>query len=125
MLITGQALFAFVDLKDPFVPACIEGEEQLGPVLSLLAARPFDFLLLFYTPHTQENAALTREEVGRRHPKCNVMMHQLPVADAKDYSSVMGPLAREVRSIADSCEARRTTSVCPAERPKCERPGSY
>jgi DNA-binding NtrC family response regulator len=99
MLITGQTLFAFVDLKDPFVPAGIEGEEQPGPVLSLLAARPFDFLFLFYTPHTQENAAATREEVVRRHPKCHVMMHQLPVSDPKDYSSLMGRLAREVRSI--------------------------
>ncbi len=100
MLITGQCLFAFVDLKDPFMPSGIAGEEQPGPVLSLLAARPFDFLFLFHTPHTRENAAATGREVTQRHPRCQVDLRELPVSDPKDYSSLMGSLARQVRSIA-------------------------
>ena len=64
MLKTGQSLFAFVDPKDPFVPTGVEGEEQPGPILSLLAARQFDFLFLFHTPHTRENAEATREVGG-------------------------------------------------------------
>jgi transcriptional regulator with GAF, ATPase, and Fis domain len=99
MLITGRTLFAFVDLKDPFMPSEIAGEDQPGPILSLMAARQFDFLFLFHTPHTRTNATATHEEVRRRYEKCHVMIHELPVSDPKDYSGLMGRLAREVRQI--------------------------
>jgi len=99
MTITGQTLFAFVDPKDPFMLSEIEGEGQPGPILSMLAAKPFDFLFLFHTPHTRQNASATASESQRRHPKCQVSMHELPVSDPKDYSSLMGHLARVVRSV--------------------------
>jgi len=99
MLITGRTLFAFVDPKDPFMPSEIAGEDQPGPILSLMAARPFDFLFLFHTPHTRSNALVTRDEVERRYEKCHVMIHELSVSDPKDYSGLMGRLAREVRQI--------------------------
>lgn len=99
MLIANKALFAFVDLKDPFMPSGIEGEEQPGPILSLLSARQFDFLFLFHTPHTRENAAATEREASQRHPSCQITLHELPVSDPKDYSSLMGRLARQIRSI--------------------------
>ena len=99
MLITGRTLFAFVDPKDPFMPSEIAGEDQPGPILSLTAARPFDFLFLFHTPHTRTNARSTQEEVRRRHEKCHVTLQELPVSDPKDYSGLMGRLAHEVRQI--------------------------
>jgi hypothetical protein len=34
-----------------------------------------------------------------RHPACGVNLNPLPVSDPKDYSAVMGALARQVRSI--------------------------
>jgi len=81
------------------MPTPVAGEEQAGPVLSLMAARTFDFLFLFFTPHTQPNAEATSLEVSKRYPKCQVMTHQLPVSDPKDYSSLMGRLARQVRDL--------------------------
>jgi transcriptional regulator with AAA-type ATPase domain len=105
MLISGRTLFAFVDPKNPFMPSEVAGEEQPGPILSMMAARQFDFLFLFHTPHVRENAEATREEVARRHPKCVVMTHELPVADPKNYSLLMGHLARKVREIARSSES--------------------
>ncbi len=99
MLISGRTLFAFVDPKDPFMPSEIAGEDQPGPILSLMAARQFDFLFLFHTPHTRTNAIATHEEVRRRHEKCRVTIRELPVSDPKDYSALMGRLAREVRQI--------------------------
>jgi hypothetical protein len=97
MSLTGDTLFAFVDPKDPFTPSEVAGEDLPGPILSLLAARHFDSLLLFHTPHTQSNAELTEAEVRIRFPGCTLVMRQLPISDPKDYSSVMGSLAREVR----------------------------
>lgn len=111
MLITGRTLFAFVDPKDPFMPSEVAGEDQPGPILSLLAARRFDFLFLFHTPHTRSNALATRDEVEHRYEKCHVMIHELPVSDPKDYSGLMGRLAREVRQITDLSRGAEN-SVC-------------
>jgi DNA-binding NtrC family response regulator len=99
MLITGQTLFAFVDLKDPFTPGEVAGEELTGPILSLMGARHFNFLFLFCTPQTRENAEATRREVEHRQQDCHVTLHELPVSDPKDYSALMGQLARQVREI--------------------------
>jgi DNA-binding NtrC family response regulator len=98
MTITGRTLFAFVDPKDPFMSSGIEGEGLPGPILSILAARPFESLVLFNTPHTRTNAAAASAEVRRRHPACNLTVHELQISDPKDYSALMGRLAREVRS---------------------------
>src|SRR6266568_1584581 len=92
-----NSLFAFVDLKDPFTPGEIAGEELPGPILSIMSAKQFGFLLLFHTPHTRENAVATKTEVSRRYPRCRVFAHELPISDPKDYSSLMGRLARLVR----------------------------
>src|SRR5216684_3544185 len=94
-----NSLFAFVDLKDPFTPGEIAGEELPGPILSIMSAKQFDSLFLFHTPHTRENALATKTEVSRRYPECSVAMYHLPVSDPKDYSSVMGHLAKIVRKL--------------------------
>jgi transcriptional regulator with AAA-type ATPase domain len=97
MMMSGKTLFAFVDPKDPFMPGDIAGEDQPGPILSLMDARQFDTILLFHTPHMRENADATRGEVARLYPRCCVTVTELPVSDPKDYSSLMGHLARRVR----------------------------
>jgi len=99
MLITGKVLFAFVDPKDPFMPSAVAGEEQLGPILSILSARRFDFLLLFYTPHTRKAAEETRRAVEMRYSACMVMPHEIPVSDPNDCSPLMNNLSLEVRQI--------------------------
>jgi DNA-binding NtrC family response regulator len=96
----SKTIFAFIDLKDPFMAAEIVGEERPGPILSLLEARRFDNLNLFYTPALKEHAEATHRELGQRHPGCELALYELPIADPKDYSAVMGSLAREVRQIA-------------------------
>jgi transcriptional regulator with AAA-type ATPase domain len=94
-----QTLFAFIDLKDPYAAAEIAGEMAPGPVLSILAARPFTHAFLFHTPQTRENAAATLREIAERHPGCRVELRSLRVSDPKDYSAIMGALGREVRGI--------------------------
>lgn len=77
----------------------VADEQGPGPILSITGARKFDFLFLFHTPHTRANAQATCREVECRHPGCKVTIHELPISDPKDYSSVMGRLAREVQRI--------------------------
>src|SRR5690349_8367223 len=45
-------LFAFVDPKDPFTAGELADEPLPGPLLSILAARPFTDAFLFHTPQT-------------------------------------------------------------------------
>src|ERR1700674_2033587 len=102
---TKKKLFAFVDLKDPFTPSAIAGEELPGPILSILSAKRFDSVLLFHTPQTRETAFATMTEIARRHTGCLVKLQQLPVSDPKDYSSVMGGLWRYCRDSLRRSEA--------------------
>src|SRR6266436_2214378 len=94
-----NSLFAFVDLKDPFTPGEIAGEELPGPILSIMSVKQFGSLFLFHTPHARENAVSTTQEVARRYPECRVSVHELPVPDAKDYSALMGRVSRLVRDL--------------------------
>ena len=104
--IGGDSLFSFVDLKDPFTPSEVAGEDLLGPILSLMGARQFEFLFLFHTPHTRNNALATESEVSRRYPDCRVRLHELPVSDPKDYSAVMARLTRAVRDLVGQVSTR-------------------
>ena len=94
-----NSLFAFVDPKDPFTPGEIAGEQLPGPILSIMSAKQFRHLFLFHTPHTREHAVATEKEVSSRYPECQIVVNELPVSDPKDYSSVMGRLARTVRRL--------------------------
>lgn len=94
-----NSLFAFVDPKDPFTPGEIAGEQLPGPILSIMSAKQFRHLFLFHTPHTREHAVATEREVSSRYPECQIVVNELPVSDPKDYSSVMGRLARTVRRL--------------------------
>ena len=93
------------------MPSPVAGEEQPGPILSILSARQFDFLFLFFTPHTRSNAEETRREVEKRYPDCHLCPREIPVSDPKDYSSLMGKLAREVREIVRTSRGA-DNSVC-------------
>ena len=104
--VSESSLFSFVDLKDPFSPSEIAGEDLPGPILSLIGARKFDFLFLFHTPHTRNNALETEREILLRCPDCRVSLHQLPVSDPKDYSFVMARLTREVRELVNQVRTR-------------------
>jgi DNA-binding NtrC family response regulator len=106
--VSGSSLFSFVDLKDPFSPSEIAGEDLPGPILSLVGARKFDILFLFHTPHTRNNALETKREILLRCPDCRVGLHELPVSDPKDYSMVMARLTREVRDLVGQISTRNT-----------------
>src|SRR5216684_1422249 len=94
-----NSLFAFVDPKDPFTPGEVAGEQLPGPILSIMSAKQFGHLFLFHTPHTREHAVATQKEVSDRYPECQIVVNELTVSDPKDYSSVMGRLARTVRRL--------------------------
>jgi DNA-binding NtrC family response regulator len=101
-----NSLFAFVDLKDPFAPGEVAGEELPGPILSIMDAKQFSSVNLFHTPHTRENALATKAEATQRYPACTVKLIELPIADPKNYSSLMGHLGAFVRKMGLLWQAR-------------------
>jgi transcriptional regulator with AAA-type ATPase domain len=116
-------LFAFVDLTDPFFSGGeIAGEELPGPILSILSARKFGSLFLFHTPHTRENALATVKEVTARYPDCQVTLHELPVSNPKDYSSLMGSLCRQLRDLAVAQNQTLLLEKIPAGIPDATEP---
>lgn len=86
------SLFAFVDLKDPFAPGELAEEQFPGPILSILSAKKFDSIFLFYTPHTRKNAKETEAEALQRYPDCRITLHEIPVPDPKNYRMLIGLL---------------------------------
>src|SRR5436190_19561275 len=94
-----NSLFAFVDPNDPFTPNEIVGEELPGPILSILSAKQFSSVFLFYTPQTRGNAMATVAEAARMYRECHFRMQELPVSDPKDYSSLIGSLWRYGRNL--------------------------
>jgi len=101
-----KVLLTFTGFHDPFTMGLIEQEEQLGPILSLVAARPFDRVILFSTPSTAKNTSATRDVLVSLHPTVDVEVKDLPLEDPTDYLSILRGLRTHIRSI---CEG---TSPC-------------
>jgi transcriptional regulator with GAF, ATPase, and Fis domain len=96
-----KVLYAFVDLKDPFVAYEVFNEPLPGPVLSILASMPFDEVVLFHTPHTVEQTRGTRASILEKFPGCRIVIKEIPASDPKDYSILMGSLSRFIRDRSD------------------------
>jgi len=91
----ADSLFAFVDLKDPFTPSEIVGEDLPGPILSVMGWKRFESLFLFHTPHTKERARATESEVTRRFPEQEKRFKALPAHYREDGA---GQIRRETFS---------------------------
>jgi DNA-binding NtrC family response regulator len=94
-------LFAFVDLKDPFMQTAVLGEDRPGPILSILETRRFASVVMLYTGQTKANARGTEEWIKKRFPDCECLLRQLPVRDPKDYSALMSAATHAVRQVND------------------------
>src|SRR6266436_6763916 len=91
-------------------------EEQFpGPILSILSAKKFDRIFLFYTPHTRKNAQETEAEALQRYPGCRITLHELPISDPKNYRVLIGLLRGIVQKLAlrGGCGGARVMCVFP------------
>ena len=73
-----RVLFAFVDSRGPFMDREVAGEKFPGPVLSILSAKPFQRLVLFYGSSTIPQTGALQLAVSNRFPDCQLVAHQLP-----------------------------------------------
>ncbi len=95
------------------MPSAVAGEEECGPLLSLLAARQFDFVLLFFTAATHANAEELKREIASRSPSCKVLSYEIELSDPKDYLALVQDLVWRVLTIRNSllkCENSASVS---------------
>jgi DNA-binding NtrC family response regulator len=90
-----KILITFTGFNDPYSKSLVEGDEQPGPILSLLAARKFDRVILLSTPST---ATLT-EGTAKAVRGIDVSVRSLSLPDPTDYLAILRELRRECGAI--------------------------
>lgn len=92
-------LLTFTGYHDPYGSSVVEGQRQGGPILTVLAHRKIDFIVLFSTPGTKENTDNTKKAIYLLYPGCNVQIINIPLEDPTDYQKILMYLRRSVRQI--------------------------
>jgi len=96
-----DVLLTFTGFHDPFFQGLLDGEQQTGPILSLLSARPFDAVYLLSTPRTERHTKDTLEAIGRLHPTTCAVRTSVPLEDPTDYRQILAPLRSQAAEVQD------------------------
>lgn len=67
-------LLTFTGFHDPYFRGLVGQEEQAGPILSLLSARPFNQIYLFSTPSSEQITVKTKEVINSIYPGTDVQI---------------------------------------------------
>lgn len=96
-----RTLVAFIDIKDPYSPTSISGQEQTGPLLSLLRKQNYDRLFLLYPPYHQERNQRTQDALREEHPNLKIEGLECPIFDPTNYAEILNSLRPVVTDIAE------------------------
>jgi transcriptional regulator with PAS, ATPase and Fis domain len=86
-----KVLITFTGSNDPYSRSAVQGEEQAGPILSLVAARKFDRVILLSTP----KMARISDETAAAISGVEVTVRSLALPDPTDYLAILRELRRE------------------------------
>lgn len=103
---TGSTLLTFTGFHDPFHREPGGGPEQPGPVLSLLAERQFNRVVLLSTPSTLEISLRTEDAIRQRHQGLTVDRYHLQLPDPTDYSAILAGLRELQPDLIDGNDSR-------------------
>ncbi|MBF0314275.1 MAG: sigma 54-interacting transcriptional regulator [Oligoflexia bacterium] len=95
-------LLTFTGFHDPYSKSLIEGEEQPGPILSLLKCRLFEHVFLFNTPATINHSENTKEAIYSLYPKCKVHILDMNLLDPTSYKDIFSSLKHHVQGILEN-----------------------
>ena len=90
-----KVLLTFTGWNDPYSRPLVAGAEQRGPILSLLAARKFDRVVLFAT----HSMAVSTQETADAISGVEVLVRPLHLPDPTDYLAILRELRRECAAI--------------------------
>ena len=94
-----KVLLTFTGFHDPFALGLVGEEEQPGPILSLVGARPLDRVFLISTPATERHTEKTRDAIEKAHPKMAVEVLNFPLYDPTDYQAIIQELRKKIPPI--------------------------
>lgn len=95
-----KILLTFTGFHDPYSTDLV-GEEELGPILSLVRTVGFDRVVLFSTPNTAKNTAETASALHERHSGIVIESHEMSIVDPTDYVTIIHELRKHARSIVE------------------------
>ena len=87
-----RILFTFTGFHDPYAKSPIEGEEQPGPILTVLKHREFNRVVLFGTPRMVDVTRATVDAITDSMPEVTPDVVQLPLEDPTDYAQILAHL---------------------------------
>jgi len=94
-----ETLLTFVGFHDPYSLGLVEGEEQTGPILSLLGDQPFGRVILFDTPQTRSQTAATQSAIAERFPDVRTEVRDVAVKDPTDYLAILASLRGHLKDL--------------------------
>jgi len=86
-----KILLTCTGFHDPYTLG-LTGEEQAGPILTLVAEMSFNRIILFSTTGTIKNTAATQKSLATRHPNIKVEIRNLEINDPINYLHIIDAL---------------------------------
>ncbi|TAK86132.1 MAG: sigma-54-dependent Fis family transcriptional regulator [Betaproteobacteria bacterium] len=99
-----RTLLTFTGFQDPYAKGPLAENEQAGPILSLLSARPFEKVVLLSTPNTTQHSKDTKEAIQQRYPQIGTELIEVPLVDPTDYAVITKGVRDAFRSMPKSGE---------------------
>ncbi|MCK9276353.1 MAG: RNA repair transcriptional activator RtcR family protein [Syntrophales bacterium] len=92
-------LLSFTGYHDPYSLGLIGDDEQPGPILSLVANKPFDTVVLFSTPNMEANTGATKEVLNDLYQHMHVTIKHFAISDPTNYYEILKLLRRNASKI--------------------------
>ncbi len=94
-----NVLLTFTGSHDPFVASAVEGQQETGPVLTVVAERRFDVVCLMATPRMGDITKATAAAIRKISPKTKVEVFDVPLKDPTSYVGILNNLRKHFRVI--------------------------
>lgn len=117
-----QTLVTFTGAYDPYFREAHEDGWQRGPVLTVLAQRKYDHVVLLGRPHRREELERTHAAVRERHPRTGVEVRPLELGDTTDHAEILTqvrPLLAALRQTQPDDTFTVSLLSCPPEIHAC------
>ncbi len=88
-----KILLTCTGFHDPYTVG-LTGEEQAGPILTLVDEMSFNRIILFSTTGTLKNTAATQKSLATRHPNLKVEIRNLEIIDPINYLHIIEALRK-------------------------------
>ncbi|MCB1099626.1 MAG: sigma 54-interacting transcriptional regulator [Verrucomicrobiae bacterium] len=94
-----RILLTFTGFHDPFGDTAVEGDQQTGPILTIVSERSFDYIYLFSTPTVAQRSSDTKDVICARHPGVEVTILDVPLKDPTNHLGILRQIRKHFRKI--------------------------